>query len=612
MALLNTSTGPERVQTFPTSVGTTQVAGAATAVTAFLIGTTEGGAPVNVPTRVTNLDDFVTTFGGPDEVLYDAYYAVKGYYDNAGTGAVAIIVNVGSSPTATSFVGNAALQTGLRALDAIDDVTLVTVPNLPIDLAYIVDGAVIDYTETVRAEFGATLSTCFSVLAMPSAITKADTEDTLVTGQFISQSGSGPYLLKLQKLSTAVAEVSTFTLLTNGAGITQGSFVSLYNASATQVKFWFDVDAAGTGAPSGTVVMVSILSADTATQVAVKLAAAIDAYSGALVFNVPVPSTATLTVTNLYTGPMTDVTASQVLQVTAATSIQGAYGNLTLSGIKAGMLLTNSADSFRATITAVNDTTDEVTIATLPSPAFTAGDDVLLKRPSAVSYKEDVINNPSKAAAWYFNNLVVLDEAAAAAPGDLVTVGPEGHVCGVMGRIDANTAVGGVSHAPAGIQYAGIAGIRGLGLALSERLDGGPLRLAFINRITSFPGSGNIIFGGYTAAGSAAAADDQLVQVIRSIQFIKASLDRGLVGFLWENFDGDTISKVANTVESFLSNHIYLFPKGVATNQQYQVISIVPTQDELDLGLLRIKLRVKPNKAVRFIEVTLEYPIPTT
>ena len=86
MALLNTNIGPERVQTFDQPLGNVQPQGAATSVTAFLIGTTMVGAPVQTATSVTSLDEFMSIFGGPDEVLYDGYYAVKGFYDNCGTG----------------------------------------------------------------------------------------------------------------------------------------------------------------------------------------------------------------------------------------------------------------------------------------------------------------------------------------------------------------------------------------------------------------------------------------------------------------------------------------------------------------------------------------------
>lgn len=480
MALLNTNIGPERVQVFDVPVGAVQIAGAATSVTAFLISTTKVGAPLNTPTRVQTFEEFVDLFGDADEIAYDGYYAVKGYYDNAGSGADAIIVHVGTSPTANSFIGNASLGTGLRALDVVDDIGLVCIPGLPLSMAYLVHGPLIDYSETVRAEFGATLSTMFSLLSIPKEITKANTDVQLL----------GPLT--------------------------------------------------------------------------------VSAVSGQ------------------------DVTFS---------------GTPSLASITAGMIV-KKAGAFVGTITAVNDTTDTITMTTIGSIAVSDAN-ITLHMPSAITYKDSVVNNPSRVAAWYFNPVIMTDEASTASPGDTVNIDPVGQVAGTIARIDSNIAIGGPSHAPAGIQFAGLAGILGLSLSISERLDAEPLRLAFINRITSFPGAGNVIFGGYTAAGTAVTADEQLIQVMRALQYIKSSLEKGLRGFLWENFSPETQSQVERAIESFMRNNIHLFPAGLPEAQQFRVLRVEPTQNELDQGLLRVRVLVKPNKAVRFIEVALEFPLPT-
>jgi hypothetical protein len=482
MSLLNTNIGPERVQVFDVPLGVVQVPGASPSVTAFLISTSFSGAPVNTPTRVTDLEGFEAIFGGPSDVLYDAYYAIQGYFDNGGSGKTAIIVNVGTSPTALSFIGNPSSGSGLRALDSIDDVNLVTCPGLPLSLAYLVHPALIDYSETVRTEFGATLSTVFSLLAVPREIKKANTDVQLL----------GP-------LSVS--------------------------------------------AISGLVVTLS--------------------------------------------------------------------GSPNLSAITPGMIVKKSG-VFQAVITAVNDTTDELTLSSIGT--IVVGDSLTLHRPSAITYKEKVVNNLSRVAAWYFNNPIVLDRSPTALPGSTLVVDPIGHVAGIMGRIDSNISIGGVSHAPAGIQFAGMAGIVGLELALSERLDAEPLRLNFINRITSFPGSGNVIFGAYTADSGTTptlTADEQLIQVMRSVQYIKRSLESGLRGFLWENFSPDTQAQVERAIESFLRNNIHLFPAGLPESQQFRVVRVEATQNDLDRGLLKVRVLVKPNKAVRFIEVALEFPLPT-
>lgn len=478
MALLNTNIGPERVQVFPVPLGTVQIPGVATSVTAFLISTSLSGAPVNIPTPVTDFESFVTQFGDYTNIANNAYYAVESYFNNAGTGNTAIIVNVGTSPTANSYIGDASAGTGLRSLDNQDILGLVTIPGLPLSMAYLVHPALIDYTKTVRAEFGSTLSTSYSLLSIPKEINKANVDTTLLT-----------------------------------------------------------------------------------------------------------------------------LTVASVLGLVVTLS-----GSPNLSSLTPGMIV-KKAGSFVGTITAVDNTLKTLTLTSVGTIA--ASDTITANLPSAVTYKESVINDPSKVAAWYYNWTLMLDENPASAPGTLLQIDPVGAVAGVMARMDGNISIGGVSHAPAGIQFAGLSGIQGLVLRVSERSDAAPLRLAFINRITSFPGAGNIIFGGYSAGGSLVTADEQLIQVMRSLQYIKGSLERGLRGFLWENFSPDTQAQIERAIQAFLRNNIHLFPAGLPEAQQFKVISVEPTQNDLDQGVLKVRVQVKPNKAVRFIEIALEFPLPT-
>lgn len=611
---LNTNIGPERVQVFDVPLGTVQVPGVATSVTGFLISSSLGGAPVNSPTEVTTLEEFEDSFGGPDDVGNDAYYAVLGFFDNAGTGNKAIIVNAGSSPSVSDYIGSAVDSSGLRAFDSQDILGLVTVPGLPLSEAYLVQSALIDYTETVRAEFGATLSTSFSLLAIPKEISKADDNENVTTGKFVSSSGTGPYVIKAEK-SGSLPEITELTFATAGAGFSGGEYLTINSANdAVQYYVWATLDAGGADPmPGGLTAIgpVALLSGDTVAQVAQKVAAALDAEAD---FSAPVPGGTVVDVTNAGAGDTTDAAAATFVGLTVLVNQQGTDNDLDLSSVTAGMILEDDSAAYSSTITAVSDGNDEITVLTDPSGDFNVGDNMNMRLPSAVVYKEQVINNPSRVASWYFNNPIVVDQSAVASPGDLLAVDPVGHVAGIMARMDANISIGGVSHAPAGIRYAGISGINGLSLSLSERTDAEPLRLNYINRITSFPGSGNIIFGGYTADSGTSpvyTADEQLIQVMRSVQYIKGSLEVGLRAFLWENFSPQVQEQIERAIESFLRVNIHLFPAGLPEAQQFRVIRVEPTQDELDSGLLKVRVQIKPNKAVRFIEIDLEFPIPT-
>lgn len=279
-------------------------------------------------------------------------------------------------------------------------------------------------------------------------------------------------------------------------------------------------------------------------------------------------------------------------------------GTPNLTDVAAGDLL-----SFNSAKYLIVDIDEDSYKLTIESTSASGSGSASIIEPSAVTYKEIVINNPGKRAAWYLNHLKVQRPADSS----IVTVDPCGYVAGVMARIDANTAIGGVSHAPAGTRFASIAGIVGLDLVISEKQHGEGLREAFINRITEFPGAGRLIFGGYTAdSGTSPAftAEEQLIQVERTILFIKKSLEPGLRSFIWENFSPATQLQANNAILSFLRNNSYLFPAGLPEKDQFRVISVTPTTESLAKGLMKFRVQIRPNTAIRFIEIALEFPIP--
>lgn len=306
--------------------------------------------------------------------------------------------------------------------------------------------------------------------------------------------------------------------------------------------------------------------------------------------------------------PVVDVTK---LSVTISTIVNGSEnstvsfsGSPNLSDIDVGDLL--SFNDGKYLILDIDDTDDKITIQ---STSVTGSGAASLIAPSAITYKEDVVNNPSKYAAWYMNHLKVVRPVDSS----IAVVDPVGYAAGVMARMDANIAIGGVSHAPAGIRNAGIAGIIGLDLIISEKQHGEGLREAFINRIQEFAGAGRVLYGAYTAdSGTSPAftAEEQLIQVIRTILFIKKSLEPGLRNFIWENFSPATQLQAQNAILSFLRNNSYLFPSGLPEVEQFRVISVTPTDEALAKGLMKFRVQIKPNVAIRFIEIALEFPIP--
>jgi len=274
-----------------------------------------------------------------------------------------------------------------------------------------------------------------------------------------------------------------------------------------------------------------------------------------------------------------------------------------LSGVSTYDLLKIGVKTF--VVKSVSDQDDQIVVfETTGIPTVGA---VSVQSPSAISWKDSIVNKPTTKVSWYFNHVIVSNS-----DGGSSVVDPSCHAAGVMARIDSNIAEGGVSHAPAGIRLAQLAGTTGLQLQLSERLDGGPLRLAFINRITSSTGNGRYIFGGYTGAGDSATSDEQLIQVIRSVLFLKSSLESGLVGFLWENNSPVNRSNISNAILAFLRTNAYLFPAGLPEDQQFKVESITPDTQALAQGLVKVRIQVRFNTAIRFIDIDLEFPLPVS
>lgn len=600
MALLNTNIGPERVQAFDQPLGTVQIAGAGTSTAAFLISSSKSGAPVNVATPVLNMDEVEALFGDANEIADDGWYELNGFYDNAGTGNVVYVVNVGegtkeeSTVTAEADVSSSLNSTYFTIYSAYD--------RRGYYVWYSVDDAGVD--PAISGLTGVKVSIAEDALDSAVASATAAALDALADFE-----------------ATALAEVVTVinaaggpsTDLAEGAAPTGFAFAVAEQGARPEANDYIGSSSAGTGLRALDIIdlvgLIGVPGLPLASKYLVD-SALID-YSETIrtEFGCQLSTSySLLSIPKEISKAQTDV----LVQTATVSGVVGLVisfsGSPDLSAVTPGMLY-KKAGAFKGVITAVDDTAKSITVSSASGVA--APDSLTMHLPSAISYKDLVVNNPSRVSAWYYNPLNVIDTSAEAAAGALRQIDPVGHVAGVIARIDANRSIGAQSHAPAGIKYAGIAGIQGLSLAISERLDGGPLRLAFINRITSFPGSGNIIFGGYSAAGSAVTADEQLIQVMRTLQFVKASLEPGLRPFLWENFSPADQQKVAGAVISFLRNNKHLFPAGLPESQQFKVISVEPTQDELDQGLLRIRVQLKPNKATRFIEVALEYPLPT-
>lgn len=603
MASLNTNIGPERVQVFPQPTGTIQVPGVATSTLGVLISSNLSGAPVNVATPVTTLTQFVATFGDFHNVLNEGYYAVEGFYNNAGTGSTVWVVNVGTGTQQVDTVTTAADTSGSLAGT---NFLLNSANNM--DLYYVwyqVNGVGTD--PSVAGRTGVKVSLATNATANQVASATAAALNTLEDFTAVASTDVVTITDTLSGPATAPTDGSpatsfTFAVMTPGTTPTATDYIG--NASTgTGLRAFDSIDLIGLltcpGLPLSMAWEVQPAVIDYAKVIRTEWGESISTMFSLTA----IPNEITKSNTNVQTATGT------VASVASPTVTYSGTPNLT--AVTPGMVA-YVGSTFIGTVTAANNTAHTVTLTS--TSGVVATDVLVIYMPSAITYKELVVNDPSQVNSWYINWVLMPDESQLTTANVLLPIDPVCHVAGVMARIDSNTAIGGPSHAAAGLQFAGIAGISGLVLNLSERLDAAPLRLDFINRITSFPGSGNVIFGAYTSDSGTSpifTPQQQLSQVIRAVQFIKASLEPGLRSFIWENYSPVTQSQVVGAILSFLRNNSYLFPAGLPEAQQFQVVSVTPTQDELNQGLLVVTMQVRTNSAVRFIEIDLQYPIPT-
>lgn len=599
--LLNTNIGPERVQVFAVPLGSTQPNGVSTSVAGFLVATDLPGALKNTPTLITSFSQFTTDFGTADNLFFDGYYAVQGYYDNAGTGAPAYIVNVGDGAHQVTTVGTVADVAGSLAGTYF---TLNSGRNKnKYYVWYSVSSVGVDPAPAGRTAIPVAISTGATAGAVAAATQAAiamvsDFTATVLSSTVTVTNAAGG----VTDPAADGAATTGFTIATPTLGTDPSANDFIGNSSTgTGLRALDTIDSVGLltvpGLPISEAYLVDPAVIDYSKTVRADFGSTLGTMFSLLAIPKEINKTQTDTV-------LVTATVDTVTGLVVAFS-----GSPDLSNVVPGYTLSLGGTTV-GTITDVSGSS-----VTLTSVGTLAPSDVVqLNLPSAITYKEKVVNDPSNLAAWYYNNVLVLDASSTATPGQLVTSSPVGHVAGVMARMDANVQIGGPSHAPAGLQYAGLANIQGLNLSISERLDAGPLRLHFINRLTSFPGAGNVVFGAYTADSGTNpiyTSDEQLIQVMRTIQFIKASLQPALLQYIWENFSPATQGRIANSILSFLLNNIYLFPAGLPQNQQFNIISVTPTTNELAQGLLRVRVQIRPNSAIRFIEVDLEFPLPS-
>ncbi len=121
-----------------------------------------------------------------------------------------------------------------------------------------------------------------------------------------------------------------------------------------------------------------------------------------------------------------------------------------------------------------------------------------------------------------------------------------------------------------------------------------------INPIVYYPGKGILVFGQKTAAPITSALDR--INVVRLVQYIKRSLRKNTLSFIFEPNDQLTRDNLKTVIDSFLGNLI-------VTRGLYDFATVCDasnnTPDRIDRNELWVDIALKPVKAAEFIYIPI-------
>ena len=209
------------------------------------------------------------------------------------------------------------------------------------------------------------------------------------------------------------------------------------------------------------------------------------------------------------------------------------------------------------------------------------------------------IPTPSSYGAVYFPWIQATDPSGISA--NPLLLPPSGFICGLCARTDATR---GVWKAPAGTS-AGLRGSIGLTAELTD-IEHGVLNLQDVNVIRQFPGTGIVAFGARTLA--AAEPEWRYVPVRRTAIMLRTSIYQGIQWAVFEPNDETLWAQLRLSIRSFMMR---LFRQGAfkgATPDQAFFVKCdaeTTTQDDIDLGIVNVKVGFAPLKPAEFVIVTV-------
>lgn len=625
------------------------IQGVGTSVAAFIGAAASGD--VNIPTKITSLDQFLSLYGNQPLPGFYLWYAARGFFENGGQICYIVRASNGTYGTAT-LQDNAGKNTDVIALRAVKTgatsikVTATLTNLLPSTPLYRPSGtfSVPDLKNPVDI-----------VLAPLTDAAQFKPGDTVVlndgadhTAQILRSNGNdGSIRLVAAPAPALTKPTGTIRLADTTAGVTDtvrlappkallpgvlipGTMLTLTQGGTNETQMVDSVQVEPGFPPNPTTYRVTLrkalsnvfsldpknVNAPTATSVEFQLAVVSGGKTNTY-DNLSVDPVHSRYFVNVINGnddfivarpaqPPTPVPPPGNLPKPVTVTLTGTDENL---ATLADADFTNALDTL-ANVPDVNlvavpgngsDVVRQAVIAhcELMADRFGVVDPRLFSPPfndpNSIENQRHSLDSTRGYAALYYPWLMVPSVPG----GVLLAVPPSGHVCGIMARVD-NT--GGVHKAPANEIVNGALDIqRGM-----SNQDQGILNLEGINVIRVFTSGGRpIVWGARTTATD---TNWQYVNIRRLFLFLEKSIQEGIRWAVFEPNNTGLWEKLRRTITDFLTRvwrDGALFGETAAKAFYVRIDETLNPDSERALGRLHIEIGVRPSYPAEFIIVRI-------
>lgn len=619
------------------------IQGVGTSTAAFLGPSRRG--PLDVPTKITNWEQFLAEYGDTPLDGFYLWYAVRGFFENGGQVAYIARVN------------NAAVDE-LVLLDTTDQPTLRLWARTPGDLApeiqvtvdddvHLVDPAsarLFRPTATVTNASGTTITVDNPDEAAnfrpTDAITITGTTEEAVVLRVegstvrLMEPLAGTHNAGTLRLANLDAGATSFRV-ENAAGLSSGSVIELSQnpgpttetavvkrvtvekVSPTLTTYRVELEQGLANGYDLDAAAQAVTVESTEFSLTVTQGAASTAYN-ALSMNPQHPNYFRRVINDnpsalIYAAPVeppntTPPPGSRPKTIGAATALTGGTNDnpatLTSTDYKEALAWLEAIDDVN--MVAVPDRTDDdVQLAVIAHCELMADRFAILDSrrgaplfgTDSVEVHRNSLDTARGYAALYYPWLRV----SPAAGGDPILVPPSGHAAGIYARIDNNR---GVHKAPAGNE-ALVNGALGVERSMSD-IDQGQLNLQGINVIRVFkPGGRPILWGARTTSTD---TNWQYVNIRRLFLFLEESIEEGIRWAVFEPHNLQLWQKLKRTITEFLTRvwrDGALFGATAEDAFYVRIDEVLNPFSEQALGRLNIEIGIRPSYPAEFIIVRI-------